>query len=426
MVYSGDVNGFTYEEVALLEEMAGDLAFGIVNLRTKNRQQQAEMALNASEQEFRNLFENNPNPVILVNFDGVIIKTNQAGADMVLKSKEEIIGGTISDLGVFSNDDLANLQRALLAKSKGEPISPVFSQVRRRDGTVKWVQIRSSAVLKTPQNNIFQIIIQDITECKEAEETIRNAQSQLKNAMDLAKLVRWEYDVSKDLFTFDDQFYTLYGSNEEKEGGRLMSSGTYAERFVPENEREVVFKEISKALSTKEPDHFGEVTHTMVRSDGERRIIHVRYVVVKDKTGKTVGLYGANQDITETKRVEDALRASESKLNHAEEVAGLGHWQIDLGKKMICGSPGAEIVLGLDKKEFDFDEWKMIPLPEYRSVLDQTLVNLIKNGRPYDIEFKIARPRDGEIITIHSVAEYDKEKNMVFGILQDVTGARSD
>jgi DNA-binding response OmpR family regulator len=46
-------------------------------------------------------------------------------------------------------------------------------------------------------------------------------------------------------------------------------------------------------------------------------------------------------------RAEEALRTSESRLQRAEEVAGFGHWQIDLNKKTIAGSRGAMIVCGL-------------------------------------------------------------------------------
>ncbi len=51
--------------------------------------------------------------------------------------------------------------------------------------------------------------------------------------MDIAKLVYWEYDGATDMFTFDDQFYALYGTTVDDEGGNQMSSEEYATRFVP-------------------------------------------------------------------------------------------------------------------------------------------------------------------------------------------------
>ncbi len=53
--------------------------------------------------------------------------------------------------------------------------------------------------------------------------------------------------------------------------------------------------------------------------------------------------------------------------------------------------------------------------------MDRALRRLIEAGEPYNIEFKIKQLGTGNIIDIHSIAEYDKEKNIVFGVIQDIT-----
>jgi PAS domain S-box-containing protein len=57
-------------------------------------------------------------------------------------------------------------------------------------------------------------------------------------------------------------------------------------------------------------------------------------------------------------------------------------------------------------------------------MLDDAMERLIRQCQPYDVEFRIARRADGEIRDIHSVAQYDAEKRMVFGIIQDITDRR--
>jgi PAS domain S-box-containing protein len=143
------------------------------------RKHSAEAALKDSESEFRTLFENNPDPVVLVGADGTVLNTNQAGADMVLMSKEEIIGGLFSNMAVFREEDKALFQRTMIAIKKGEPVSPIVSQIRRKDGTERWVEIRGCIVRKANMGDAFQIIARDITERKLEEKALRQNNDEL-------------------------------------------------------------------------------------------------------------------------------------------------------------------------------------------------------------------------------------------------------
>jgi len=62
-----------------------------------------------------------------------------------------------------------------------------------------------------------------------------------------------------------------------------------------------------------------------------------------------------------------------------------------------------------------------VPLPEYRAMLDAALRGLIQENRPYNVEFRIRRPADGELRDIHSIAEYEPGRRLVFGVVHDIT-----
>jgi PAS domain-containing protein len=106
------------------------------------------------------------------------------------------------------------------------------------------------------------------------------------------------------------------------------------------------------------------------------------------------------------KQAEDALRLSEKRLRRAEVVARFGNWEFILGRDEVKASDGARIIYGLGDKEWSIGDVRKIPLPEYRSMLDQAMSDLIEKGKPYGVEFKIRRPSDGQIRDIHSIAEY--------------------
>ena len=53
--------------------------------------------------------------------------------------------------------------------------------------------------------------------------------------------------------------------------------------------------------------------------------------------------------------------------------------------------------------------------------MDKSLKELIEENMPYNIEFKIKKADTKEIVDIHSIAEFDRENNIVFGVIQDIT-----
>ena len=147
------------------------------------------------------------------------------------------------------------------------------------------------------------------------ERTLLENQHMLAEAMDLATLVNWEYDVIKDLFTFDDRFYAMYGTTAGREGGYQMTSARYAQEFVHPGDIDVVAQEVNKAISATNPDFVSQREHRIIRRDGEIRYITVRFGITKDDGGRTIRTHGANQDITDRKKAELALRQANRQIN---------------------------------------------------------------------------------------------------------------
>ena len=94
-----------------------------------------------------------------------------------------------------------------------------------------------------------------------------------------------------------------------------MSSETYAREFVHPDDRWMVADEVRKALGTTDPDYISHVEHRIIRRDGEIRYISVRIAITKDSRGRTIRTHGANQDITERRQAEEALRQAHRKLH---------------------------------------------------------------------------------------------------------------
>jgi PAS domain S-box-containing protein len=130
---------------------------------------------------------------------------------------------------------------------------------------------------------------------------------------------------------------------------------------------------------------------------------------------------GIDRDITERKMAEEAIRLNEIRLKRAELASKSGNWEFYLDTQIMVGSDGAAKVYGLEGNKFEYNLIKNIPIPEYRPLLDDALKKLIINDIPYDIDFKIKTINTQEIKDIHSVAFFDKDRRVLFGVIQDVT-----
>mgnify|MGYP001809950403 CR=1 FL=1 len=136
---------------------------------------------------------------------------------------------------------------------------------------------------------------------------------------------------------------------------------------------------------------------------------------------QNIELHGVTRDITARKKAEQALQESEKRLKRAELASKSGNWELHLDSNIIIASDGARTIYELDTNFVDYLSIKTLPLNEYRIKLDNAMKQLIEEDIPYDIEFKIKAPATGSIKDIHSHAIYDKNKKIVFGIIQDIT-----
>lgn len=137
---------------------------------------------------------------------------------------------------------------------------------------------------------------------------IQRSQFLLSEALKVARLANWEYDVEKDLFSFNDHFYSIFRTSVEKVGGYKISSADYARNFVHPDDAALVGGEIQKVVDSKERYLHTTLEHRIIFADGEVGYITVNINVERDKDGKIIRWYGANQDVTERRRPEELNR----------------------------------------------------------------------------------------------------------------------
>ena len=130
----------------------------------------------------------------------------------------------------------------------------------------------------------------------------------------------------------------------------------------------------------------------------------------------------ALEEITlDARRLQTEIEMIRDRLHRAETISRSGNWEFDLDSNRVLTSDGSRTIYGLDDDECSILQVQNITLPEDRPILDKAMRALISENKPYDVEYRIRRPDTGEVVHIHSVAEYDRGRNIVFGIIQNIS-----
>ena len=96
----------------------------------------------------------------------------------------------------------------------------------------------------------------------------------------------------------------------------------------------------------------GELVHT--KKDGTQAIVASRWSVQRDARGRPVAILETNNDITERKQAEDALRRSDAYLAEAQRLSLTGSfgWKISSGETLLVGGELQDFWIRPDNQAF--------------------------------------------------------------------------
>ena len=210
-------------------------------------------------------------------------------------------------------DDRALVLRAVNAAMQShQPYAAEF-RVLRPDGSARWVAAEGKFYYSRegdPERMLGMAV--DITERKQADEVLRLRQTELTEAQRLAQVGSWQWDPVTDTVTWSEELYRIAGRDP------TLSAVSFKEHrhlYSPESWERLRLA-VEEALRTGKSY---ELDLEMVRADGTRRWIRARGEVQTDSAGRNIGLRGTAQDITESKRTEEALASASNRVIEAGE-----------------------------------------------------------------------------------------------------------
>ena len=211
-------------------------------------------------------------------------------------------------------------------------------------------------------------------------------------------------------------FVKMLGYESYKE----LSVINIAELFADPAEHDIIVAHL------KNDKNLEVIESELIRKDGQRISCVENITGIFGQDGALEHFHGNLIDITERKKAQEFLVQSKARLIRGESVSKSGNWELHLDSGMITASEGAQKLYGIKGEQWSFETIKKIPLPKYRVLLEDALLQLVKHNVPYDLEFKIRQPNTGQIIDIKSIAEYDSHQRIIFGVIQDITDRKNN
>lgn len=264
----------------------------------------------------------------------------------------------------------------------------------------------------------IQVISQDITRPRQAEEALRASEEQFRQMAENIREVFWlaTADLSKMLY-ISPAYEVVWGQSCES----LYREPRSFSAAIHEGDRSRVV-----AIIERDRDQGFEVEYRVVRPDGSIRWIRDRGFPIKDESGRFYRVAGIAEDITERKYSEEQLKLSKTQLAEAQHLAHIGSWDLDLSSKTVTWSDELYRIFGVQPSEFDHNYEAVIGTthPDDRDWLRSVIEDAVNTHKPFSVYYRITQPA-GEVRVLHArgAVATDEHGNAtrLHGTAQDVT-----
>lgn len=259
----------------------------------------AEENLKKSEEKFRAITEQSVDFIAIADEKGTITFASKSSTTVFLISPEEMCGHNFIE---FVDETEAERALNLFRESIEHEIriTTVEFRMKRMDRTVFIGEISGSKFVGQNQTGIL-VTIRDITQRKQAEETLKQSEENLNYAQEIAKMGSWEHSFTTNKLRGSKQYYRLLGLQPFEKKDNLFEH--FLSLVHPDDLKNVEYLRNSGFRNNETK----VVDIRLVMPDGTLKWVQNKVVAVYDGDVKT-GLKGVNIDITDKKKAEEDLR----------------------------------------------------------------------------------------------------------------------
>ena len=372
-----------------------------------------ETALREASERRRQLMDISRDGIAIISHEHRIIEANQRFAEMLGYSMSEM-------LALHTWDWEANLSEADVRRQFADlrNISSTFeTRHQRKDGTCYEAEV-SAAGTSIEDEGVVITVIRDISERKAAERALRESESALSMAQQVAQIGSWRLDIESGRLDWSDETCRIFG----KPAGAPITLSDFAESIHPDD-RDGVLSAWNAAMAGAPYD----IEHRILVNQEVQWVRERAQITFAD--GKPLFGVGTVQNITDRKQAQISLEQSEERYRILADYST--DWQYWLGSdgRYLYVSPGCESITGYPPQAFldDPELMRSIMHPDDRPMWEKhwVAISVGQQRKPHaSMEFRILT-RDGGTRWIEhqcqpvssSAAEYQGRR----GVNRDIT-----
>ncbi len=330
-ISSMEANAFTPDEIRLLEELAGDLAFGVTVLRSRIERQRAEEKLKAANKRLEDTIEFLPDATFIIDRDKKIVAWNRAMEEMTGVPKRDVIGKDHLYSAVPFYGEPRPYLMDLVDKDDDE-IASKYNYVKRRGG-VLYAEVFAPALyggkgayvwatacpLIEGDGSLIGVIesIRDVTERRQAEEALKEAEKKYRDIFENSVMGIFQTTPGGRYLNVNKALSRMFGFDSSEEMMKEVTDiGT--QQYVNPDERERLMEQYRTQGSVI------RFETELFRKDGGTLWISLNGRAVKDSDGNILHYEGTTEDITERKRSGEERLRLETQLLQAQKMEAIG------------------------------------------------------------------------------------------------------
>ena len=371
-----------------------------------------------SEKKYKYLFENNPSPMFIWDFETLqIIDCNEEALLKYGYLREEFLQLTLRD--IRPEEDIPLINEATKNETSYSKIHKKIWRHKKKNGEIIFMELSGHLIDYNGRRSSF-VQLNDVTEKLKAERELKESEERYKLLFYKSPMSKWIYELDTlKILEVNETAIAHYGYSREEFLSMTVND-------IKPKEDLPKMQGIRESIKTQEGlIHFG--IFTQLKKDKSR----IKAEVSGNKfsyLNRDCMMVECN-DVTEREKALHQLQDNEAKLLSAQKIAKLGYWQLLPDLVNLYWSAEVYNIWGVNKETFNLTRESFLKTihPDDIEAFNKEINTVFATGKEHDIEHRIILP-DGSVKWVHEKGKLLKDKNGILnifeGTVQDITAEK--